>query len=236
MSDLDSRLAAAMYDETATVSARPTLAEDVMNRGARLRRRRRVAGGAAGLAVLVAVVPIWRSIDTSASRIEPANPSTSPATPTHPKPTHSALLLPAFSTRDMDVVHQRSPTPHVVGLRTGRHATYDRVVVDLTGAVPGYHVGYVRSLVGPSGKTLPLPGKAFIAVRLTPATAHTVSGTPLLLQGATTQLYDLPTLRGSALTEDFEGYVSFGLALSRHAPFRVFELSGPSRLVIDVRH
>jgi hypothetical protein len=46
----------------------------------------------------------------------------------------------------------------------------------------------------------------------------------------------MPSLRGVAFTGDFEGVVSFGLSLSHRAPFRVFTLSAPSRIVIDLRH
>ncbi len=234
MSDLEGRLTSALHDETTTISARPSLADEMVRRGAGVRRRRRVAGGAACLAMLAVSVPVWRSIDTSASRIEPAGPSTG-TSPNAVTPTRSSPALPAFAAATVDVVHQRRPTPHVVGLRTGRHGSYDRVVIDLTGAVPGYHVAYVKSLVGSSGKAVALPGTAFMLVRLTPADAHTRSGRPLI-QGPTTQTYELATLRASALVEDFEGSVSFGLGLSGRVQFRVFELIGPSRLVIDLRH
>lgn len=235
MSDLESRLRATLHDETTTVSARPTLGEDMVERGSATRRRRRVAGAAACLVLLAAVVPIWRGIDTSATRIQPARPTPVTHSPSTPDP--STPALPAFATVPVDVASALGPTARVVNLRTGRHATYDRIVVDLTGGFPGpgYHVGYARALVGPSGKAVHLPGKSFLTVGLSPAAAHTDAGTSLLSErGVLT--YDYPTLRGSALVEDFEGRVTFGLALSRHAAFRAFELTSPSRLVIDVRH
>ncbi len=46
----------------------------------------------------------------------------------------------------------------------------------------------------------------------------------------------MPMLRGVAFTGDFEGTVSFGLALSHLDTFRVLELHSPDRLVIDVHH
>lgn len=233
MSDLESRLRATLHDETTTVSARPTLAEDMVERGSATRRRRRVAGAAACLVLLAAVVPIWRGIDTSATRIQPARPTPVTHSPNTPDP--STPALPAFATVPVDVATPDAATARVVNLRTGRHATYDRIVVDLTGGFPSYHVGYARALVGPSGKAAHLPGKSFLTVRLSPAAAHTDAGTSLLSErGVLT--YDYPTLRGSAIVEDFEGRVAFGLALSRHAAFRAFELTSPSRLVIDVRH
>ena len=46
----------------------------------------------------------------------------------------------------------------------------------------------------------------------------------------------LRTLKALALTGDFEGRVTFAFALTHRAKYRVFELSSPRRLVIDVRH
>lgn len=39
-----------------------------------------------------------------------------------------------------------------------------------------------------------------------------------------------------ALTGDYEGTVSFGLALSHLDSFRVLEVHRPNRVVIDVHH
>jgi hypothetical protein len=38
------------------------------------------------------------------------------------------------------------------------------------------------------------------------------------------------------LAGDFEGVVTFGLGLKRRTGFRVFRLTGPARVVVDVRH
>ena len=44
-----------------------------------------------------------------------------------------------------------------------------------------------------------------------------------------------PNLRHRA-AGDFEGVVSFGLGLRRKTGFRVFRLTAPTRIVIDVAH
>ena len=56
------------------------------------------------------------------------------------------------------------------------------------------------------------------------------------IKGPDLEQYAMPTLRGAAFTGDFEGTVSFGLALSHLKDFRVFELHAPNRLVIDLHH
>ena len=45
-----------------------------------------------------------------------------------------------------------------------------------------------------------------------------------------------PNLRQVKLAGDFEGVVSFGLGLRRKTGFRVFRLTAPTRIVVDVRH
>lgn len=142
----------------------------------------------------------------------------------------------AWDTTPVHMSRQVAPTPHVVDLRVAEHATYDRVVIDLTGPIPGYDVRYVDHLwYDPSGKSVPLSGTRFIAIRLTSATAHDAQGRNVY-QGPRLQQLSMSMLRGVALTGDYEGTVSFGLALSHLDSFRVLEVHRPNRVVIDVHH
>ncbi len=137
MNDLESRLRTAMNEQTSDVSAPPTLADDMVNRGSKVRRQRRLAGGAAGLVVLAALVPLWRIIDASSGATPPAKapqetvltqaPPPSPLTPNRPKLVWSA--------DPVDVQHTTRGVTRVVDLRVARHGAYDRVVVDIEGPV-----------------------------------------------------------------------------------------------------
>lgn len=141
-----------------------------------------------------------------------------------------------WDTAPVHVTRQVSPIPKVVDLRVGQHATYDRVVIDLSGPISGYDMRYVRSLhYDGSGDTVPLRGARYIQIKLTPAVAHDAQGHSVY-QGPVLEQYAFPTLRGAAFTGDFEGNVSFGLSLSHLKDFRVFELHSPSRVVIDLHH
>lgn len=142
----------------------------------------------------------------------------------------------AWDTTPVAVTHNVAPTPAVIDVRVAEHARFDRVVIDLRGMVPGYDVRYVRTLrYDGSGERVPLRGQAFLAVRLSPARAHDAAGDSVY-RGPRLRQYQFPALRGAAFTGDFEGRVSFGLALRSRDTFRVFELRQPNRIVIDVHH
>ena len=107
-------------------------------------------------------------------------------------------------------------------------------MLDVSGPLTGYDVRYVRSLTyDGSGKPVPLKGKAFLQVRVTPANAHCHNGLSVY-SGPRLDRPGLPTVKGLAFTGDFEAVVSFGLALDHKAGFRVFTLDDPNRIVIDV--
>ncbi|MEJ7690320.1 MAG: hypothetical protein WKF76_07730 [Nocardioidaceae bacterium] len=83
----------------------------------------------------------------------------------------------AWDTTRVHVTRHVSPVPKVVDLRVGEHPRFDRVVIDLRGKRTGYTVGYVRRLTyDGSGEQVPLRGRRFVSVRLTPTVAHNQSG------------------------------------------------------------
>jgi hypothetical protein len=242
MNDLESRLRTALQEETADVAAAPRLADDMVSRGSRVRRRRRTAGGVAGLAVLAAVLPVWRAVDTSSGPVPPAvsptptvitqQPPTTPATPKQ----STASTPDGWPTRPRRAAATSLAQAHVLNLRVAQHDTYDRVVIDFEGTLPGYHIRYVPSLTyDASGAPVPLHGRRFLQVSLTPAVGHDGQGTSLYT-GPPLAAYPYPTLLGAAKTGDVGGIVSFGLAVSRQAGFQVSTLTSPTRLVIDLQH
>lgn len=134
------------------------------------------------------------------------------------------------------VTRSPSPTPQLVDVTMGRHAAYDRVVFTFDGDAPGYVVRYVRHVRGEgSGETIPLRGHANLLVRLTPADAHDGQG-QATYTGPHRITPGYPQLREVAFAGDFEAVVAFGLGLRHKAGFRVFTLSGPTRIVVDVAH
>ncbi|GAA4578796.1 hypothetical protein GCM10023194_02610 [Planotetraspora phitsanulokensis] len=158
-------------------------------------------------------------------------PSVKPVTP--PKP---AELPPPTSTKPISVERSPVPPPTVTGVRYARHASFDRVVVDLAGARTGYAVKWVPRLVQDgSGAVVKIKGGAYLQVTLFPAYAHNEAGEPTW-KGPREVAAKLPNVTHVVKTGDFEGVVGVGLVLKHKAGFRVTEQSSPTRLVIDVAH
>jgi hypothetical protein len=118
-----------------------------------------------------------------------------------------------------------------VGIRSATHAEgYDRVTVDLSGAIPGYEVGYVDSPIAEtSGEPVSMPGWRYLQIRLAPANAHDGSGRPTVGRART---LGLPMVEAYAVTSDVEGIVTIVLGLDDVVGFRVGEL--PGRIYVDV--
>jgi len=130
-----------------------------------------------------------------------------------------------------------SPPALLAAVRTAEHPGFDRVVFEFgEGAIPGYRVAYLR---GPaqdcgSGEEKPVAGGARLEVTLRPANAHTEEGQPTI--PFREKPLTLPVLREVERTCDFEAVVTWVVGVSTQQPFRVTELSGPPRLVVDVEH
>ena len=130
-----------------------------------------------------------------------------------------------------------APLPVLTALRTGTHAGYERLTLELGEAsgLPSYHVQYVdRPLIEcGSGNQLVPVGDAWLELRLEPAAAHTEAGQPTI--GAREIVVGGPLLLRVHRTCDFEGVVSLVMALAAPNPYRVLTLSDPWRIVVDVR-
>jgi hypothetical protein len=144
-----------------------------------------------------------------------------------------ALGLPPFTTAP-----KTSPgsggQAELFGAAVGCHATYDRFVIRGRLATPGYDVRYVNRIVADgSGNPISLLGRKRIRIVVRPARGHTSSGANLLPSTLTPRCSNLRQVKKAG---DFEGVVSYGLGLSRKTGFRVFRLTGPTRIVVDVAH
>lgn len=132
-------------------------------------------------------------------------------------------------------------TGPLTGVRAGRHACYDRLVLDVAGRAPGYTVRYVDTVyTDGAGMVVPLRGGAKLSL-VANAPAYTASGHPSFLPANRAEVVDVTgydTLRQVAWAGSFEGRTSLGVGVRARLPFRVFTLSDgtTSRVVVDVAH
>jgi hypothetical protein len=187
--------------------------------------------------------------DQTDSLTKPAAPAVAvpPANVTNPASAANAAAKPpaapaaatsaataGWSTSPITVAHHPAvpPVPVVTAVRYAAHpeSGYDRVVLDIPGALPGYTVKYVSQVLQDgSGKPVNVPGAEHLLIVLNPAQAHRDDGTATI---SGTHTVNLPMLKSYAVVGDYEGYVSIALGLNAKAKFHVGELS--NRIYIDV--
>jgi hypothetical protein len=124
----------------------------------------------------------------------------------------------------------------VAGVRVGLHTEeggFDRFVIEFTGtqiphweAIPKSGATFFKD---PSGMPITLEGGAGIKLVVRPIKMGSYTGSPDFDP-------EFPQLAEAFQLGDNEGVFSWGLGLERQSCKRIFMLSGPTRLVVDVPH
>lgn len=143
----------------------------------------------------------------------------------------------AGTTDPVHRVRSGPPVAIVRAVRAGEHSGYDRLVFEFSdGPLPGYHIEYIdRSLQQcGSGDEVSTASTVRLIVRLEPAQAHDDQGKATIAERQRT--LTLPNLKELRIICDFEGQVEWVVGLASRAPYRVRELGGPPRLVLDVEN
>jgi hypothetical protein len=129
----------------------------------------------------------------------------------------------------------------IVNVRSGSHACFERLVVDVQGTPPGYNVQYVAEVVRDgSGERVPLRGEAFLQFIVLAPAYNVETGEPIYAPSDDREVVDVSgssVIRQVAYAGSFEGQTTFGVGIESALPFRVFTLTGPgdrSRVVLDV--
>ncbi len=157
---------------------------------------------------------------------------------TAPAAASAATTAPSSWSTDARVVN-RTPVPaaEVTGIRVGHHRGFDRIVLDLDGAAPGFSVRYVKRLhADPSAHLVDLLGPTSLRIVLDPTNAHDVETGAGTMTTPRRTRWRFDQVRETAVIGDFEAFVTVGAGLARRAPFRVLTLTNPTRIVVDVRH
>lgn len=208
---------------------------------------RRLAVVAASAALLVTALTGCAARNHQAGS-QPNAPASSPPTsaPATPPPTTPAPTAPAptgppaglvwpVDVRQVAALPNLPSEPTVLkAISTGRHDSYDRLVLTFTGAYGAATVSYVPVVrADASDAVVPLTGRAYLQIVVHGAVArwadpaHPYSGPNTVTPGYT-------TLRQATISGDYEAVLSLGVGLSRTAGFQVMRLRSPDRLVIDV--
>lgn len=181
------------------------------------------------------------SLSATTSASPSAAPSTSAAASAsaaaEPEPTAPTEAFPANT--GLDTEEPTGGLLSVVAVRVAKQDGYDRVVFELDGkeaGEPGWRVEYTDDPAQQgSGNPVKVEGAAALAVFIT--------GTGFPFDTGATEVNDDPTLPADlTVIEDvvlgatFEGQYEAFIGTTREAPFRVFRLSNPTRVVIDVRN
>ena len=120
---------------------------------------------------------------------------------------------------------------HLTAVRVSEQVGFDRLVLQFDTTVPSYTVKRQAKPIfksGASGQTITTGGAAGVLVQVHSASA---SGT---YAGPTDFVHsDFQMLVEAKIVEDFEGYLSWGVGLTKPTCMRAFTLSDPARLVID---
>jgi hypothetical protein len=158
----------------------------------------------------------------SAARVTPP-----PVSPPAPPGTN----LPAFKCADAS--GGTAGHANLTGVRVAAQAGYDRFVLQFDSKVPSYTIKRQAKptfRAGASGAPITLIGSAGALLQVHSATAAGTYSGPTDFSHP-----EFLALNEARLTEDFEGYVSWGFGLSRAACLRTFTLSDPPRLVVDFK-
>jgi hypothetical protein len=151
--------------------------------------------------------------------------------PTVPVPTAPGSNLAPFKCADAS--GGTAGAANVVDVRVAEQAGYDRFVIQFDSKVPSYTVKRQAKPVfksGGSGQSVTLLGSAGVLVQV-----HSASGAATYTGATDFKHPEFLIVNEAQRTEDFEGYLSWGLGLSKPACMRAFTLSNPPRLVIDLK-
>lgn len=131
--------------------------------------------------------------------------------------------------------------PLLTAVRVARQEGFDRIVFEFEGdKVPGYEVGYINPPIteDASGNTVTVAGSAYLQIKMQPSGTADLSTAELrpTYTGPTRFSPGTPEVQELVKTGDFEAVLTWVAGLTDKVDFRVSTLTGPARVVIDVRN
>ncbi|MGY1721545.1 AMIN-like domain-containing (lipo)protein [Blastococcus sp. SYSU DS0533] len=161
------------------------------------------------------------------------NPAGEPGTPTSGAP-QSAAVDAAPETAEPSADARVT----VRDVRVGLHEGYDRVVFEVGGTgTPGWDVRYVDRATEPGrGQEIELAGDAVLQVRITGAGYPYDTGVEEFAAAGPVPGSGTEVVTEVAFAATFEGVTTSFVGTRAQAPFRVYPLEAPARVVVEVAH
>lgn len=124
-----------------------------------------------------------------------------------------------------------------VAVRAGAHEGFERVVFDFEGTgTPGWRVEYVDVAVeDPRGTEIDIDGDATLQVIATGVRIPEEDEFDRVLASGEVDVEETDEVEEVYVTGIFEGQNQAFIGLDSERPFRVFTLTEPSRLVVDIQ-
>lgn len=124
--------------------------------------------------------------------------------------------------------------PVLVAVRAGHHPGLDRIVMEFSGGLPAHRsLRWVDQVTADgSGNAIRVAGHRFFELSVSDAVAHGPAGHATV---PNRQTYALPNITQSVIAGDFEGVVTLGVGAQRHTITKMYTLSSPSRIVVDMK-
>jgi hypothetical protein len=185
-----------------------------------------ILSGCSLTAALPSTTPVAGTTATPVQRASAPRITAPPVTPPAPPGTN----MPAF--KCADATGGSVGVANLTAVRLAEPIGYDRLVLQFDSRVPSYTAKRQAKPIfkaSGSGQSVTLNGAAGVFVQIHSSTAATYSGPTDITHS------DFQVLVEAKVVEDFEGYLSWGLGLTRPACMRTFTLSNPPRLVIDFK-
>ncbi|MCW2621245.1 MAG: hypothetical protein JWL64_847 [Frankiales bacterium] len=174
---------------------------------------------------------------TAAPTTPGATPSATPPAGPPAGPTENAPPFPADTKPDQSGTLGGGGLG-VTSVRVARQDGFDRVVFELAGTgTPGWRFSYVTTPVQDgSGAPFTVPGDSFLQVSISGVGYPADTGVPAYAGPKLVTANGTARVQGVAVGSVFEGLFDGAIGISGPPrPFRVFALTGPTRVVVDVR-
>jgi hypothetical protein len=184
---------------------------------------------------LIALLTACGPALTPSASVNPAtNVGTTASAPRIEQPPIAPPAPPGTNLPDFacaDAAGGKTGVANTITARVSNQPAYDRFVLQFDPIVPTYTVKRQAKptfKVGASGQDTTLNGNAGVLV-----TVHSATGATTFTASTDIVQPQNKVLVEAKQTQDFEGYVSWGLGLKSAACMRVFTLLDPARLVVD---